>query len=448
MRQRLKVSPDTGAERLGPFWLSRGITRWQALTLFYGGFSSVCMFTFLSFGQPYVLEVVLAVPKARQGALTGLLGTLQEAVLLLLVGLVGAWSDHVGRRLLYVAGVLLMGVAFVLYPLAGSEGELIVFRIVYTLGFTAASVMMHTCFAEYSQEATRGRWMGTVGCFNGLGAVVTALVLAKLPLYFGSLGYDSAMAIRLSFWALAAYLGLLGLLLYLGLAARPLQPRPPREPLLKLATKGLAAARGNPPLALAYGMAFASRGDLAVLTAFMSLWLVQAGTDAGLTPAQATAKAGMLFGLTQGIGLTWAFVMGLVLDRIPRLTGVVIGFALASVGYLALGQVSDPFGPWMIPAAALVGIGEGSAMVSSAVLIGQEAPARIRGAALGASSLAGGAGFMILTFSGGQLFDLVGRTAPFTMMGLVNLSVFIAAVAVRRRQRVTHGLAEASAAGQ
>lgn len=447
MRQRSTAKPDTAAERLGPFWLSRGITRWQALTLLYGGFSSICMFTFLSFGQPYVLEAVLEVPKARQGALTGLLGTLQEAVLLLLVGLVGAWSDHVGRRLLYVAGVLVMAAAFLLYPLAGTETELIAFRIVYTLGFTAASVMMHTCFAEYSQDATRGRWMGTVGFFNGLGAVVTALVLAKLPLYFGSLGYDSVMAIRLSFWVLAAYLGLLGLLLYLGLQARPLQPRPPREPLLKLATKGLVLARGNPPLALAYGMAFASRGDLAVLTAFMSLWLVQAGTDAGLSPAQATAKAGMLFGLAQGVGLLWAFVMGLLLDRIPRLTGVVIAFALASIGYLALGAVTDPFGPWMIPAAVLVGIGEGSAMVSSAVLIGQEAPARIRGAALGASSLAGGAGFMILTFSGGQLFDLVGRTAPFTMMGLVNLAVFLAAVAVRRRQRTVQRLAEASAAG-
>ena len=73
---------------------------------------------------------------------------------------------------------------------------------------------------------------------------------------------------------------------------------------------------------------------------------------------------------------------------IPRLTGVCVAFGLAGLGYSALGQVGDPFGPWMIPAAMLAGIGEASAVVAAGVLIGQEAPVASRGTVLGTFSLA------------------------------------------------------------
>jgi MFS family permease len=120
-----------------------------------------------------------------------------------------------------------------------------------------------------------------------------------------------------------------------------------------------------------------------------------------------------------------------------------VAFGLAAVGYLSLGLISNPFGPWMIPVAILVGVGESSAIVASAVLIGQEAPAAIRGAALGASSLAAAAGYMILTYAGGQLFDALGRTTPFIMMALVNGVVFIAALAVRRLHLTDPGVSGA-----
>jgi len=102
------------------------------------------------------------------------------------------------------------------------------------------------------------------------------------------------------------------------------------------------------------------------------------------------------------------------------------------VGYLALGQIDDPFGPMMLGACVLVGMGEASVMTAGGVLIGQEAPARSRGAVLGTYSLMGAAGIMVLTFIGGIIFDNIGKTAPFTMMGCINLVILVAALYLRR----------------
>jgi MFS family permease len=268
--------------------------------------------------------------------------------------------------------------------------------------------------------------------FNGLGVVLMATVLAKLPLWLGNLGFDTVEAIRGSFWIFAAFGLLLALVLRAGLKGHSSPSgRVPRT-LLQQTTIGIAAARDNPRIALAYLLAFASRGDLVIITTFISLWVFQAGIDAGLTPGAATAKAGMIFGTAQGVALLWSFVMGHILDRVPRLTGVCLAFALAGLGYSALGQIDDPFGTWMLPAAILAGIGEASVVVAAGVLIGQEAPAATRGTLIGTFGLCGSLGIICLTFGGGQVFDAFGRNAPFVMMGIVNFAVLAVALWVRR----------------
>ena len=75
----------------------------------------------------------------------------------------------------------------------------------------------------------------------------------------------------------------------------------------------------NPRIGLAYFTAFASRGDLVIVTTFISLWVVQAGTEAGLSVGAATARAGMVFGTSQLAGLVWPLVMGNRLHVVPPL---------------------------------------------------------------------------------------------------------------------------------
>jgi MFS family permease len=346
---------------------------------------------------------------------------------------VGAVSDRSGRRPIFVAGLVWMAAGFCVYPLAGSEAALIALRVFYSIGQTAATVMLSTCLAEYIAERMRGRWMGVVGVCNGLGVVVMATVFARLPLAFTRLGLDEVQALVASFWTFAVWILLLALFLRGALQA-PVLPREPGPGVLRLAVRGLLIARENPRIALGYLTAFASRGDLVIITTFTSLWVVQAGVSAGLTLGAATARAGMVFGIAQAVALVWSLVMGLILDRIPRLTGVCLAFGLAGAGYLLLGMVEDPLGRNMVLAAMVAGIGEASAVVSAGVLIGQEAPAAVRGTVIGTFGLSGALGIICLTYAGGQVFDDIGPGAPFVMMGAVNLLVFACALLVRRRQ--------------
>lgn len=416
--------------RFGPYRLADGIAARNAATLLFASFSTISLITFLNFANPYLFEL-LAIPTERQGALAGLLVSLQETVQIAICGLIGAWSDRRGRRPIFVGGLLLMAASFVVYPLATGESSLVVLRAFYSVGSTAATVMLSTCIAEYTHESTRGRWMGTIGVCNGVGVVLMATVFAKLPLVFSRMGYSDAAALQFSFWVFAGSIVLLALLLRWGLAPpHPRREQASRTPLWRQTLEGLTIARDRPRIALGYFMAFASRGDLVILTTFISLWVVQAGMAAGLSPAAATARAGMVFGIAQGVALLWSFVMGMILDRVPRLIGVTIGFALATVGYSILGFVDDPLGRGMIYAAMLAGVGEASAVVCAGTLIGQEAPARIRGTVIGTFALCGSLGMICLTFLGGQLFDAIAPNAPFTMMGIVNFAVFVAALLV------------------
>lgn len=423
--------PDRSGVRLGLFWLTPGISRGNALVLLFSGFSLIALVTFMAFVQPYLLQEVLHIPEERQGSLIGLLTSMHEAIVILLASFIGASSDKLGRRVVYVVGVCLFAVGFIVYPLAETEVQLFAFRIVYAVGFAGATVMLHVCLAEYSQNATRGKWLGTVGVFNGLGVVLTAFALSRMPQWYISLGFDAVQAVRLSYWTFAAYLLALAVVLRFGLAPGKTHINR-RESSFKVATRGFAAARENPRILLAYSMAFASRGDLVILTVFFSLWVLQRGNELGLTAAESMVKAGMLFGLSQAVGLLWAFPIGMIMDRMHRMTAMCVAFGLAALGYLALGQIDDPFGSVIVFACVLAGMGEASAMTAGGVLVGQEAPAKSRGAVLGTYSLMGAAGIMVLTFAGGLLFDHVGKTAPFTMMGCINLLVLAGALWLRR----------------
>ena len=172
-----------------------------------------------------------------------------------------------------------------------------------------------------------------------------------------------------------------------------------------------------------------------VVGTFFSLWFVQVGVDQGMTAGQAMGRAAFLFGaVIQLSAICWAYFMGMICDRINRTSAVAIGFGLAAVGYLWLGAIDDPFSPGSLILLACIatGIGETSTVVSSAALLGQEAPPQYRGAVVGVYNKSGAIGIMLATIVGGLLVDrLQVPNAPFTMMGGCNLIILLAAIGVR-----------------
>jgi MFS family permease len=197
-----------------------------------------------------------------------------------------------------------------------------------------------------------------------------------------------------------------------------------KEPLLALMRAGLLAAR-NPRIALAYGTAFAARGDIAVVGTYLLLWSSQAAIEAGASNAKAAATAGALTGIVQGTALLWAGVFGWISTKLRRVTALAVAMALATAGYLGFGLLDDPNARASIGAACLLGVGQMSAILSSQVLIGQEAPQDTSGSVLGMYGFFGAAGILFISAIGGYLFDEWRRGAPFLIMAVANALLLV-----------------------
>lgn len=420
--------------RLGPIHLADGISHRNALSFLYAAFFSVCLLSFISFMQPYVLNVHLGLSRAEQGRYTALLGLSQEIVMLALVSPFGALIDKVGRRVMYTLGLAWIGVGYFLYPLATSFPELLAYRLFFAVGAGMIGTAMATVLADTPRDESRGLMVGLTGTLQGLGVMFGVLVLSKLPKYLHDHhGITEDAAGRYTLWLGAGLCLLTALVCWLGLQRRSQQPVLRRERIRALIAQGLRTGRENPKLALAYLSSFAARGDLVVIGTYFSLWMMHAGLEAGLSRGAAMAKAGAMYGVAQTAGLAWGPIFGWLMDRVNRVTMVIVAMALAAAGYFVVGTTHDPFAPAMYAKMALLGVGELSAILAGQALLGQEAPRNLRGSVIGVSALAAAMGVLFATSVGGFLFDAWRPGAPFMMIAVVNLLVLAFAVFVRRR---------------
>lgn len=390
----------------------------------------------LSVLQPGLLHVMGIAP-GDQATLTGLLSALQELVFIALLGPIGALADRMGRRPVYVAGLLLTGIGYALYPHAGSVPALIGLRLIVAVGAAAVVGMMVTVIADYPQEQDRGKANGLQGLVATFGAFIPPLLL-PLPALFATRGFSELQAQQATF-AVAGSLGALAALVAaLGLSGHAGRATEQPPALATVLGKGLASLR-HPGIALACAAAFTSRGVLAVTGAFMSLWLIQYGTGSlGLSGSEAMKQLAMPRVLTIVTGaLLGAVLMALFSDRVRRVTAVAVSAGLTAAVYLALFLVRDPTAPWVFGLLGLMGIAEISAFVSSQALIGQQAPASLRGVIIGFFGVAGAVGILIGTSLGGILFRAVGPSAPFVLFGALNLLVLAWALFLRRQPEPT-----------
>ena len=429
------LQPDPAGLKLGPLWFMPGYTGTNVASVNLFAFVTIAAITFMGFAQPYVLTEILQIPEERQGTFTGNLAAAAEVFGMLFVGFFGAWSDRVGRRPVLLIGFALIALSYFLYPLAGSEGELVAYRLIFAVGCAAAPIMMSAAIQDSVQEVSRGKWVAINSICTAFGVLFMALVLARLPDTFVSMGYEPVIAGRYAFWVVSGFCVFAGLLVWAGLKKGVTAPDPDRVSVWSKLGAGLKVAVDNPRVAVAYGAAFIGRGDLVIVTTFLSLWVVQYGNANDIDTAESLKKAGILFAIVQGSSLLWSYFMGLIIDRSNRLTALALGVGIATIGYTGVGLLDDPFASIAIPVAIVLGIGEISVVIGAAALVGQDAPIRIRGTVIGVFSIMGSAGITFATLVGGVVFDKISPTAPFMMMGVLNLLLFVAAVWLRLRER-------------
>jgi MFS family permease len=425
---------DATAVRYGPLRLSPGTTRANLTTYYWLALTSIMIFTFVAAGQVTVLSAVLGVDEDQQGRLTGLLGLVAEITLIVTVAVTGAWSDRIGRRPVSVLGFALMGIALLITPFIGNVISLIASRTVAAVGIAMITVMITAVVSDYVRNETRGKANGFLGFCNGIGAVLTFFVLLQLPnLFEESLGFTELGAIRATYVIVAVIALGTALLMRIGLRGGPAVVDAAEPPLKQLLKEGLAAGK-TPGLRLSYASAFVARADLALVGAFLILWAKQYGTtELGLGETEALAKGAALVGIANGVALIGAPVIGIISDRLSRVDAVLIALGTAGVGYTATIFVDNPFSPLGYTVAAIIGLGQVSAVIASQVLVAEQAPARIRGSVIGVFALFGGIGIMIALGAGGWLFDVWRPAGPFVLFGVFALLVFAYGLAIRSK---------------
>lgn len=332
---------------------------------------------------------------------------------------------------------MLIGVAYALYPMAENPALLYVARAFFGVGIACASTVLLVFTGDYSQEVSRGKWLGGLNFAQSIGAITASFFLTQVPRLLQARGVDPVAAGTAVFF-LAVFIAICGATV----AGFGLKPAPIRresikkQPLRTLLAEGFREARMNPRTALAYAASMAARGDMVVVGAFTFLWLVRYSSDLGLNIQAAYSRGQLIVPLITLTVMLSAPFMGAMMDRLDRVVGIIIAFALSAAGYTFMGLIEDPLANTVFAAAILLGLGEGACIMSSIALIGQNAPARTRGSVIGTFTACGAIGMLLASGVGGFLFDNWMYTGPFLFMGMINAVVLLFAIYVRLRHPV------------
>jgi MFS family permease len=424
------MTPPQELYRFGPIDLAPGIRPVHVVTKLYAAFIGVAMLSGIAFLQGYVLTEHLHIPRGQQGTVSGDLSFWVEVVAILLFTPAGVLIDRIGRRPVYVGGIIIMGLGYGLVPFATSVPELALFRLVIAVGMVAVAGTLATLTNDYPMENSRGKMIGITSMANILGTILMSVGIARIPAVLAERGFDAVTGGKAMFLAAAVLCMVTAVVARYGLKSGTPIARRERADVKTLLTSGLRAAR-NCRIALSYAAAFAARSDLVIKGLFLSLWAIQDGLQQGISPGQAMARFGVMMAIMAGISFTAAPFFGWLIDHVNRVTATIIALTFATSGYLSMAFITSPLDFAMLPYFIVLSLGSSFMLKSSLVLIGQEAPVKERASVIATNSLFGALGILILTVVGGRLYDAWGPWAPFVIAGAYQAVLLVIAIVIR-----------------
>ena len=418
--------------RFGPIDLAPGIRPVNVVTKLWAAFIGVAMLSGISFLQSYVLTEHLQIPRSQQGTISGDLSFWVEFVALLLFTPVGVLADRIGRRPVYIWGIIIMGLGYGLVPFATSVPELLLFRLVIAVGMVAVAATLATLTNDYPMENSRGKMIGLTSMCNILGTILMSVGIARIPSIVAEWGVDPVAGGKIMFLTAAALCVVTAVAARFGLKSGTPIARRDRSDIRTLLMSGLRAGR-NPRIGLSYAAAFAARSDLVIKGLFLALWAIQDGMQQGMNPGQAMARFGVMLAIMSGTSLCAAPFLGWLINHVNRVTATMIALTFACCGYLSMGIITSPLDFSMLPYFIVLSLGSSFMLKASLALIGQEAPPRERASVIATNSWCGALGILLFTVVGGRLFDAWGPWAPFVAAGVYQVFLLIAAFMIRLR---------------
>ena len=415
-------------QKLAGVRLNEGVSKKNLLTFYFLTFFGLPLMFFVSASQDFFLTTFMKIPSAEQGQVAGNLQSFREFVILFMIGAAGILADKIGRKIVVVAGFVSMAIGYTLFPFSNNLTEVYLFQIFSATGNAFVTGMMSTIIADYVFDKDRGKASAVQGILIGLAIPMVGLVLKPMPKYFQTAGYSEILAGKISYFVVAAIAIFAAVVLFFGLKSGLPVKREAKIGTFDLIKQGIVAGK-EPGVALSYMSAFVSRSDLAVIGTFLSIWVSNYGRDVlNYDSATAAQKAGLVLASGGLAYLISAPIAGWLTDKINRVSALMIATAIGFVAYSSAALITNPLGVGMFAVVSLFSVAQIFGVITSQVLVSQEAKAEIRGSVIGFFGLCGAAAQIILGIVGGWLFKNWSPTAPFVFVGLMNLLLFLAAL--------------------
>ncbi|HVU00046.1 MAG TPA: MFS transporter [Acidobacteriaceae bacterium] len=434
------IMPLPTQRRIGPILLAPGVSPKQVLVFLF--VTSICVFVneFASVMQPLIFALQLHIAPGQQGVLAGMLGATQQTGMLIFIIAAGALADIFGRKVMLLYVLIGFFLCLVAYPLIPAVWALFIVRFVWGLSFTGFSAGAATISMDIPDNCARGKLNGLVLVSNLLVASLLVLPAARLPALFRGLGLDAhaALAYTFGFVALIASVGLLTVIFFFHEQRKKPQSAAPE--LLLSKSKAiftnvravLAHACQDKRFAVILMIGSVVRTDAVIVSAFLGLWIVNAGSLGGIDAIEATKMAGLVASIRFVAKVTGALLFGVIADKVNRMWLMLVALTMTTLAFGGFGLVSNAFGMGMIAMAVLIGLAESAEGVTVQSLIAQEAPEHLRGSSMGVFTFLGTISLLVVNLAGGYLFDRIGFSSPMLMEGALHLMVLITAIVILR----------------
>ncbi|MCU0240425.1 MAG: MFS transporter [Pyrinomonadaceae bacterium] len=413
--------------------LQENITFGNLLAFFFATFAGLSLMSFVSIGQDILLNSTLKIPTAQQGSVAGNLQAVREIIVLLSIGIGGILADKISRRFVFCLGFVFISCGFFLFPFASTVSQLIGFYTISGIGAAFITGMLTTLLADYIQPQSRGTINGIQGILVGFGALFTVLFLKRLPKIFADSGMEVFDATRLTYFIVAGFGILVAIILWFALSKIKPQSQE-KQSFISLLKEGLRQGK-KPGIALSYASAFVSRADLLIVGTFLSLWITQSATAQGMSLTDAAAKSGVILAVG---GLSQLFlgpIIGYLCDLIGRKFHRVDALALASlaggIAWCSFYFVETPLENTVLYLMVLVGIAQISGVITSQVLVAQQAPPNIRGSVIGFFGICGASAQILLNWLGGMLYSNWSPQMAFVLVGSLNFALVVLCIVMR-----------------
>jgi MFS transporter, DHA1 family, tetracycline resistance protein len=314
---------------------------------------------------------------------------------LLCAPLLGALSDHYGRRPVIMLGLLGSAISYVVYGFAASFALLLTSRAVH--GACAGTVATAQAYvADTTTESKRAHGMGMIGAAFGLGFVLG-------PALGGLLG-QSNLRVPVFFAACLTFANLIFAALALPESHRPdpdakLTWMVVAEPILRLPAK-LTRHR----LSRLFGIAFLGTAAMAAFEATFALMVAAVFGYRARGIGELLAFAGLLQAFTQG------YLLRKIVGYLGELRLVRYGMLIFAAGMAPMASSSRAL-LWML--LALLSIGYGLASPSIASLISRGTERHLQGEVMGINQAALSLARICGPLVGGLIYQTFGPAAVY-----------------------------------